>query len=108
MVLLAKRVSASEPMWISTSVSSASLNLMMRSASASRSSGSSGSRTRLLAKSLARREIVSAARAHGRRHFANATPTLTLRKRAGEAPWPVPMVCMGWPLPQFGVPQSVQ
>ena len=32
----------------------------------------------------------------------------TLRKRAGEAPWPVPMVCMGWPFPQFGVPQSVQ
>ena len=42
------------------------------------------------------------------RHFANATPTLTSRKRAGEAPWPVPMVCWGWPLPQLGVPQRVQ
>ena len=42
------------------------------------------------------------------RHFANAAPTFTLRKRAGEAPWPVPMVCMGWPLPQLGVPHSVQ
>ncbi len=26
-------------------------------------------------------------------YFAKATPTLTLRNRAGEAPWPVPMVC---------------
>jgi len=41
-------------------------------------------------------------------YFANATPTLMFLKRAGEAPWPVPMVCMGWPLPQLGVPQSVQ
>jgi hypothetical protein len=37
-----------------------------------------------------------------------AVPTVIARKRAGLAPWPVPMVCMGWPLPQFGVPQSVQ
>src|SRR6185437_6894641 len=37
-----------------------------------------------------------------------AVPIFTLRKRAGDAPWPVPMVCCGWPLPQLGVPQSVQ
>ena len=44
------------------------------------------------------------------RHFylAKATPILTLRKRAGAAPCPVPMVCIGWPLPQLGVPQRVQ
>ena len=41
-------------------------------------------------------------------HLAKATPSLILRKRAGEAPWPVPMVCMGCPLPQLGVPQRVQ
>src|SRR6202043_238105 len=44
---------------------------------------------------------------HGN-YLAKATPTLTLRKRAGEAPCPVPMVCMGCPLPQLGVPHSVQ
>ena len=47
-----------------------------------------------------------------RGHFAycpeNATPILTLRKRAGAAPCPVPIVCIGCPLPQFGVPQRVQ
>src|SRR5580704_1308496 len=43
-----------------------------------------------------------------RRYFAKATPTLIFLNRAGEAPWPVPMVCIGWPLPQLGVPQSVQ
>src|SRR5579885_217535 len=37
-----------------------------------------------------------------------AVPIPTLRKRAGAAPWPVPIVCIGWPLPQFGVPQSTQ
>jgi hypothetical protein len=41
-------------------------------------------------------------------YLAKATPTLMLRNRAGAAPWPVPMVCMGWPLPQLGVPHSVQ
>src|SRR6185437_2589551 len=41
-------------------------------------------------------------------YFESAIPTFTLRKRAGDAPCPVPIVCMGWPLPQFGVPQSVQ
>ncbi len=41
-------------------------------------------------------------------YLANAAPSFTLRKRAGDAPCPVPMVCMGWPLPQLGVPQSVQ
>ncbi len=40
--------------------------------------------------------------------FEKAEPILTLRKRDGDAPWPVPIVCMGWPLPQLGVPQSVQ
>src|SRR5450759_3259086 len=33
----------------------------------------------------------------GAHDFANAAPSLTLRKRAGDAPWPVPIVCMGWP-----------
>src|SRR5215471_5574023 len=41
------------------------------------------------------------------KHHEN-TPTLTFRNRACEAPWPVPMLCMGSPFPQFGVPQSVQ
>src|SRR5438552_5656042 len=36
------------------------------------------------------------------------TPTFTLRKRAGEAPWPVPITCIGSPLPQLGVPQRIQ
>src|SRR5271165_2432962 len=44
-------------------------------------------------------------RAHS---FENAVPIFTLRKRAGAAPWPVPMVCIGCPLPQFGVPQRTQ
>ena len=48
-------------------------------------------------------------RARGSCYFCEAPrPRLMLRKRAGDAPWPVPMVCMGWPLPQLGVPQSVQ
>src|SRR5207249_7110077 len=34
------------------------------------------------------------------------TPNFNLRKRAGDAPCPVPMVCIGSPLPQLGVPQS--
>ena len=38
----------------------------------------------------------------------NPEPIFTFRKRAGEAPCPVPMVCIGWPLPQFGVPHSSQ
>src|SRR4051812_34747981 len=42
-----------------------------------------------------------------RSHHRNALPTLTLRNRAGAAPCPVPMVCIGWALPQFGVPHSV-
>src|SRR4029077_5624362 len=33
--------------------------------------------------------------------FENAVPIFTLRKRAGAAPWPVPIVCIGWPLPQL-------
>src|SRR5207302_2978205 len=46
------------------------------------------------------------------RHFAycpeNAIPIFTLRKRAGAAPCHLPIVCIGCPLPQFGVPHSVQ
>ncbi len=38
--------------------------------------------------------------------FANAVPMRTLRKRDGDAPWPVPIVCIGCPLPQFGVPHK--
>src|ERR1041384_3670406 len=36
-----------------------------------------------------------------------AVPIFIPRNRAGAAPCPVPMVCIGWPLPQLGVPQSV-
>src|SRR5260370_28518165 len=36
--------------------------------------------------------------------FENAAPMLTLRNRAGEAPWPVPIVSMAWPLPHLCVP----
>src|SRR5439155_14094860 len=35
-------------------------------------------------------------------------PTFTFRKRAGEAPCPVPSVCIGSPVPPWRVPQSVQ
>ena len=35
------------------------------------------------------------------------TPTRTLRKRAGAAPWPTCATCIGSPLPQLGTPQSV-
>jgi hypothetical protein len=45
---------------------------------------------------------------HSTVHLAKAMPTRIFWKRAGAAPWPVPMVCMGWPLPQLGVPQRVQ
>ena len=37
-----------------------------------------------------------------------ADPILILWKRAGLAPWPVPITCSGWPLPQLGTPHSVQ
>ena len=33
------------------------------------------------------------------------TPTLTLENRAGAAECPVCATCIGWPFPQFGVPQ---
>src|SRR5438309_827005 len=36
-----------------------------------------------------------------------ALPTVTLRNLAGAAPWPVPITCWGWPLPQLGVPHNV-
>src|SRR5580700_7555485 len=48
---------------------------------------------------------LSFSRAHW---FEKADPIFTLRNRDGEAPWPVPITCIGWPLPQFGVPQSTQ
>ena len=44
--------------------------------------------------------------ARGAHDFANAVPMRTLRNRDGDAPWPVPIVCIGWPLPQFGVPHK--
>ena len=39
---------------------------------------------------------------------AYAPPILILRNRDGLAPWPVPITCSGWPLPQLGTPQRVQ
>src|ERR1051325_2208490 len=36
-----------------------------------------------------------------------ALPTLIPRKRAGAAPWPVPITCCGCPFPQLGVPHRV-
>ena len=36
------------------------------------------------------------------------TPTLTVAKRPGAAEWPVWATCIGWPLPQLGVPQTCQ
>src|SRR6202162_6497144 len=41
-------------------------------------------------------------------YLANATPTFIFRNLDGDAPCPVPIVCIGWPLPQFGVPHNVQ
>src|SRR5882762_8402919 len=41
------------------------------------------------------------------RLYEYAEPTRIFRNRAGLAPCPVPTTCCGWPLPQFGVPQSV-
>ena len=43
---------------------------------------------------------------HQARH--QRTPTWTLRNRAGDAPCPTRPTCPGWPLPQFGVPQTTQ
>ena len=137
MVLLAKRVSASVAAPISTSVSSASENLKIsarRRSSASEADADRRQPRRFGPGDVLRawRILFCGSRipfgctgfswwvgrglasldhtglAAPQRHFANATPTLMLRKRAGDAPWPVPMVCMGWPLPQFGVPHSVQ
>src|ERR1700739_852683 len=36
-----------------------------------------------------------------------AVPIFTFLNRAGDAPCPVPIVCIGCPLPQFGVPHRV-
>src|SRR5260370_32584121 len=38
--------------------------------------------------------------------YQRPTPTCTLRKRAGAAPCPVRIVCIGSPLPQLGVPHT--
>src|SRR5208282_3820957 len=38
--------------------------------------------------------------------FEKAVPIFTLRNREGEAPCPVPITCIGWPLLQFGVPKA--
>ena len=57
----------------------------------------------------ARRSSASFARRSfpGRAHdLENAAPILIFRNREGEAPWPVPIVCIGCPLPQFGVPHK--
>ena|SRR3974390_3372888 len=54
------------------------------------------------------RSITNASFLRGAHSLEKAVPILTLRKRAGEAPWPVPIVCIGWPLPQFGVPHNTQ
>jgi hypothetical protein len=66
----------------------------------------------LLQFALGCQESTTAGELCSRCHFAycpeNAIPILTLRKRAGAAPCPVPIVCIGCPLPQFGVPQRVQ
>src|ERR1700677_20396 len=125
MVLLAKRVSASVVESISISVSSASLSAITRPAM--RWSSARVKRAPFSASAAVLstdREDVFApferrARAGGDFflvgfmfgfyfYLAKATPTFMSRKRVGDAPWPVPMVCMGWPLPQLGVPQSVQ
>src|SRR5271169_6381934 len=109
MVLLAKRVSASLTASISTSVSSASLNLKTRLASSRRSASPTRKSVEACvwnAAPAARRGFFDLREAAI--YFAKATPIFTLRKRDGAAPWPVPMVCCGWPLPQLGVPQRVQ
>src|SRR5579863_890747 len=111
MVLLANRVGASDVASIITSVSSASLNLKTRSA-IRRSSDCVSNPSRALPvfalPLLADAFRVFLAGLMTLVYFANATPTFTLRNLAGAAPWPVPIVCMGWPFPQLGVPQSVQ
>src|ERR1700683_121275 len=125
MVLLAKRVSASVVESISISVSSAWLSAITRPAM--RWSSARVKRAPFAASAAVLstdREDVFAplewrARAGGDFflvrfmfgfcfYLAKATPTFMFRKRVGDAPCPVPMVCLGWPLPQLGVPQSVQ
>src|SRR5579864_645592 len=93
MVLLAKRVSALRPPAISTSTLSAlEYFLIFSNASCAFSLVSMGV------------EIVVGALISYVPLY--ALPTFILRKRAGEAPWPVPMTCCGCPLPQFGVPHK--
>ncbi len=56
-------------------------------------------------------DLQASSRARFSRHIhcsEKAVPIRALRNRAGDAPWPVPIVCIGWPFPQFGVPHSVQ
>src|SRR5512140_2152177 len=111
MVLFAKRVSALAPPPTDTSVSSASLYFITFSNSSWQRSGVSMKEhfsdqqclsTVLFRAKLSLRGSVASS------YPEYATPTLTRRKRAGAAPWPVPIVCCGCPLPQFGVPHKVQ
>src|SRR3984885_16063612 len=86
-MLLAKRVSENRPPVKKTSTSSAVESFLTRSKiSAALSCVSMMNKSQL---------------------FLNAEPTLILRNLEGAAPCPVPITCCGWPLPQFGVPQSV-
>ncbi len=90
MVLLAKRVSASQcaPKSASTSETPKRLGCLLDCVE------------QLAALALRQNGVVS--------YPAYAAPTLMLWKRAGLAPWPVPITCSGCPLPQFGTPHSTQ
>ena len=96
---LAKRVSARRLRLIDTSTSAAGSAAPTSSTSCVASRCSS-----LMLHSVHLRPTACRARkladAHAR------TPTLTLRKRAGAAGWPVWPVWPGWPLPQLGVPHA--
>src|SRR5579863_4487449 len=111
MVLFANRVNASEVTSINTSVSSASLSLNTRSAMRRNSDCVSRPSRALLPRDFffAERPFrVVFARLMKCLYFENATPIFTFLNLAGAAPCPVPIVCIGWPLPQLGVPHSVQ
>src|SRR6266853_3592009 len=104
MVLLAKRVSALCPPEINTSNSSAVVYFFARSKISCVFSLVS-IQFLILSSDL---EPPAAWLLAGNQVPLYALPTFIFVNLAGEAPWPVPMVCMGWPLPQFGVPHSVQ
>ena len=52
--------------------------------------------------------IVPPRRLHPARPHQPRTPSCTFRNLEGDAPWPTRATWPGWPLPQFGVPHSVQ